>query len=51
MKFMTKVISYIFPTDNKDLIDNCIRDLTTHDWVLTSRIDDEYGLTTLEFKK
>ena len=51
MKFMTKSVSYIFPTENKELINNCIRDLTTHDWVLTSRIDDEYGLTTLEFKK
>jgi hypothetical protein len=48
---MTKTANYAFPTENKDLIDSCIRDLTTHDWVLTSRIDDEYGITSLIFKK
>lgn len=44
-------VNYVFPTEDTGLIESCIRDLTTHDWVLTSRIEDEYGLTTLEFKK
>jgi hypothetical protein len=51
MKFMNKTISYAFQSQNKELIDSCIRDLTTHDWTLTSRIDDEYGITTLVFQK
>lgn len=45
-----KEISYTFPSENAELIEACIRDLTTHDWELTSRID-ELGCTTLTFLK
>jgi hypothetical protein len=45
-----KTIEFKFPKENKHLIQQCIQDMSIHDWVLRKK-KDEAELTIIMFQK